>query len=318
VNRIIIALALLYALPVRGDDSAPWSAGVPQAAQDKANALFAEGNQLFGQQAHAPALEKYRAAIAIWDHPMIRFNMAVTLIRLERILEAADSLEAALRYGNQPFTPQLYQQALDYQALIKRQVGTITASCTQPGTQVLLDGKPWFQCPGEKRERVLAGEHVVVGERKDFMTRSKRVQVSGGATATDKIELVPIALGMTAHYPYPRWAPFTMIGAGVAIGLGGVAFWFAGRSQMDQFVADFTQQCPGGCEANLTMHKQLADEQTNAKLKAKVGVGMMIGGGAVAVVGGVWTVITYRGKTLVPIDVAPAPGGGVVSYSGRF
>ena len=82
----------------------------------QANALFAEGNQLFAQQAHAPALEKYKAAIALWDHPLIRFNMAVTEIRLDRILEAADDLDERCATATTPFTPELYQQALDYQA----------------------------------------------------------------------------------------------------------------------------------------------------------------------------------------------------------
>ena len=128
----------------------PWAEGVPQDTQDKASALYEEGNQLFAQQAHAPALEKYKAAIALWDHPLIRFNMAVTEIRLERILEAADDLEQALRYGDKPFKPELYQQALDYQALVKGRVGFIEATCDQAGAHLLLDGKPWFDCPGHE------------------------------------------------------------------------------------------------------------------------------------------------------------------------
>ena len=59
----------------------PWAMGVPQDVQDKAKALYEEGNTLFAQQAHAPALEKYKQAIALWEHPLIRFNMAVTEIR---------------------------------------------------------------------------------------------------------------------------------------------------------------------------------------------------------------------------------------------
>src|SRR5688500_531216 len=96
----------------------PWEAGIPKDKRDRAQAIFAEGNTLFAQQAHQPALDKYRQAIALWDHPLIRFNMAVTRIRLDRILEAADDLDAALRFGDQPFSAELYRQAMDYQKLV--------------------------------------------------------------------------------------------------------------------------------------------------------------------------------------------------------
>src|ERR1700733_8189364 len=120
MKQLVIAIVLILSTHRAGAEP-EWAKGVPAETQAQANKLFAEANQLFAQQAHAPALEKYRAAIALWDHPMIRYNMAVTLIRLDRILEAADNLEKALRFGQTPFsTPELYQQALDYQALVKR------------------------------------------------------------------------------------------------------------------------------------------------------------------------------------------------------
>src|SRR5439155_6363082 len=103
LKAALLALAAWCAI-ARAEAPKPWSQGVPEATQQRANALFAEGNQLFAQQAHGPALDKYHAAIALWDHPLIRFNMAVTLIRLDRVLEAADELDRALRYGAQPFT----------------------------------------------------------------------------------------------------------------------------------------------------------------------------------------------------------------------
>jgi hypothetical protein len=86
---------------------------VPADKQDAAVVLYEEGNTLFGQQAHQPAMEKYKAALALWDHPLIRFNLAVTEIRLERAQPM--SRQVALR--RQALQAWLYQQALDYQAL---------------------------------------------------------------------------------------------------------------------------------------------------------------------------------------------------------
>jgi tetratricopeptide (TPR) repeat protein len=188
VKRLItLVLLLLWTATAAAEQ--PWEAGIPKAKRDKANAAFAEANQLFAQQAHQPALEKYAEAVKEWDHPLIRFNMAVTLIRLDRILEAAESIDAALRFGQAPFTQEHYQQALDYQKLVAGRVGIVAATCSQTGVQILLDGKPWFQCPGEKKERVLAGEHVIVGEKAEFATESRRLVVGGGATTSAKREL---------------------------------------------------------------------------------------------------------------------------------
>jgi hypothetical protein len=282
----------------------PWETGVPKDKRDQANALFAEGNTLFAQQAHQPALEKYRAAIA--------------LIRLDRILEAADDLDSALRFGQAPFSAELYQQALDYQKLVTGRVGTVEATCNQSGAQVLLDGKPWFSCPGEKKQRVLAGEHAIVGEKKGYMTVSRRIVVAGGATASEKLTLLPIDAVVKLEYPSPRWLPWTTAGAGAAIALGGLGFWFAGRNQMDQFEADFAMRCPTGCLADLSDQPGLARDRDSAELKGKIAVSMMVAGGAFTVGGVVWAIINRPKRVLPNMEVQPTNGGMAARVGWQF
>jgi len=312
------ALIVLLALAGTAYAEDPWATGVSLDKQKQANALFAEANQLFAQQAHAPALEKYKAAIALWDHPLIRFNMAVTEIRLDRILEAAEDLDRALRYGATPFSPTLYQEALDYQALVKRQVGVIESSCDQPDVHVLLDGKPWFVCPGTQQQKVLAGEHVLVGERKEYMTRSQRIIVKGGATDTERLALVPIESAVRFEYRYRRWVPFTVAATGVAFAAGGLAVYLAGRSQMDQFTADFTTNCPAGCKMDLSDKPFLRDEKDSADLKGKIGIGMMTAGGAVAITGIILTIANKAQRVLPSVEAAPTPGGATASVGWSF
>jgi hypothetical protein len=308
-----LLVVMLVATAVRADDD-PWAAGVPIERQREANAVFAEANQLFAQQAHAPALAKYKAAIALWDHPLIRFNMAVTEIRLDRILDAAEDLDRALRYGSAPFTPDLYREALDYQALVKRQVGTIEASCTTPGAHLLLDGKPWFVCPGTQSLRVLAGAHALVGERADYMTESRRLIIIGGSATTERIQLVPIETAVVLRYPYPRWLPWAATGGGAAVAIGGLGLWLWGRTQMDQFNADFAKACPTGCV--LADHPDLARERDAARLKGNIGVPTMIAGGAVAI-GGIVMMIVVKPKRIVPnVEVGPTSQGAAIR--GRF
>jgi len=301
-------------------ESKPWSQGVPQDKQDKASALYEEGNQLFAQQAHAPALAKYKEAIALWEHPLIRFNMAVTEIRLERILDAADDLEKALRYGDKPFKPELYQQALDYQALIKGRVGFVEASCEQDKARLLFDGKPWFDCPGTQKIRVLAGEHAIVGEKEGYLTASTKVVASGGQTVSRKIKLVPLDTAVIVKYRYRRWIPWTVFALGLVIGGGGGGVWYLGKQEMDQFEKEFTATCQNGCEPGLTdpSHAALAAKRDDAVLRGQIGIGVASLGGAVAITG-IILAIMNRGQRVMPnVEVAPAAGGGVASVRFGF
>jgi hypothetical protein len=321
VNRLVIALLLLCSARAYAD--VPWAQGVAKHKQTQANALFAEANQLFAQQAHAPALDKYKAAVALWDHPLIQFNMAVTLVRLDRILEAAEALDRALRFDAAPFpAPEQYQQALDYQKLVAGRVGTIGAECKQQGVAILLDGKPWFTCPGTQSTRVLAGEHVVVAEAKGMMTVSRRSVVVGRGSSMATFELYPIDDVVKLEYPTPRWIPWTVAGAGAAIGLGGLGLWFAGQSAMDRFDARAGMLCqPDGCSKGLDQNeteRDLKRQRDNAKLEGSIGIGMMVAGGAIAIGGVVWAVINRPNRVLPSLEVAPTTGGVRASAAFRF
>src|SRR2546421_413101 len=76
--------------------------------------------------------------------------------------------------------------------LLAGRVGEIEATCTQPSAHVLLDGRPWFDCPGTKKERVLAGAHAIVGQRDGFLTSSQRLFVTGGTTERASVQLVSL------------------------------------------------------------------------------------------------------------------------------
>jgi hypothetical protein len=307
---------LLVSTAARADD-VPWANGVSDATQAQANELYAQGNDLFARQDNAGALAKYQAAIALWDHPRIRFNMAVTLIRLDRIVEAADALDAALRYGDKPFTPDLYQRVLDDEQLVRGRVGEIEISCQQPDVHVLLDGAPLATCPTTKKLRLLAGDHILLGEKASYMTVSRHVAVTGGKTTTEDLALIPIESAVILTYRYPRWLPYTVAGTGAALALGGVALYVASKSQMDRFDADFATQCPQGCK--LSDYPLLADERDSATLKDRIAIGMLIGGGAVAVTGIALAVINSKAeRTLPSIETTPTHGGAITSVGWRF
>ncbi|HEX7703038.1 MAG TPA: hypothetical protein VF403_20010, partial [Kofleriaceae bacterium] len=234
-------------------------------------------------------------------------------------------LDKALQYGDKPFpSKELYQQALDYQLLVKGRVGDVEATCKQPHVHMLLDGKPWFDCPGTGKQRVLIGEHVILGEdpTKDLVPETHKVVVASGATVAQTITLRGFDSAVVIKSPYPRWIPFTIAGGGAALALGGLAFWFAGRSQMDEFESDFATECPTGCDAGLNakpQEKLLAEKRDSAELKGKIGISMMIVGGAITVTGTVMAIINSKAKRVLPVEVTPnSQGGATVLYHGAF
>lgn len=303
--RAAIILLLLSARAF-ADDPPPWSANVSQQTQDAANALFAEANQLFAQQQHAPAIEKYRAAIALWDHPMIHFNLTITLIRVGQPLEAADHLDRALAYDAKPFaSPAQYQQALDYRQLLAGQLGYLDVRCTQAGAKVLLDGKAFLDCPGTKKLRVLVGEHVVVAEHPSFVPRPKRLVVGGGSTVTDDITLQSLDDAVVYEYPIRRWIPWTIAGGGAAIAVSGLLVWLSGRSDRDDANARANSACGDGCTDQQLDDFGISSDLDSARFKSRLGIALVIAGGATSAIGAFFAV-TNRPRRVVPTIDASA------------
>ena len=319
MKRLAIALTLAASIARADEAPTPWSQGVSPERQAAANALRAEANQLFAEQAHAAALAKYSAALAQWDHPTIRFNMAVTLIRLDRFLEAAEAIDGALRWGSEPFTPEKYQQALDYKTLIDRQVGTIEVSCTQPGARVRLDGKSWFACPGTEKRRVVAGEHTVVGEAEGYVTLSRPVNVTGKGAFRVDVALVTLESAVKLEYPTPAPIPWTVAIAGAVIGLAGVPVWYTALQQRDRFQQQYERECAARCEEDLSQHPALRDQHESAQLTANVAVAMWITGGTLATAGVIWALVFNRPKRVLPnVEIVPTANGATARAQWRF
>src|SRR5207249_10602838 len=67
MNRLLVIACLVASSTAIADDVSP-------EIQAKAEALLAEGNELFAKRAHEAALEKFKQGLALWDHPLLHFN----------------------------------------------------------------------------------------------------------------------------------------------------------------------------------------------------------------------------------------------------
>lgn len=295
---------------------APWSQGVTDGQKAQAKVLLDAGNALLLEKKYVEALDKYAAAVAVWDHPAIRFNMVRCQIQLGRNLEAYENLERALKYGAAPLEETVYNEAVAYQKLLATQIGDIKISCTQPDVKLTLDGQPLATCPAQETRRVLAGPHQVVGTKQGLMTRTLELVVVGGkdASAID-IKLDPLAKGAKIVHRWPNYLPWTVFGGGLALTAIGVVTLNLAHNEIRAYDDAVDSMCTDRCtpEELAPLQHYKDDSHRNNILG---GTAVILGATAVAT--GAVMVYLNRGRTVYP-DVAPAPGGGAtVSLSGSW
>lgn len=330
---LVIAMVMVPVVARAGDE--PWAVGVSDQQKTQAQKLLDEGNSLFLEKKYADALDKYKAAVAVWDHPAIRFNMVRCLIQLDRPVDASDNLALALKYGAAPMEEAVYNEALSYQKLLANQIGDLDVHCEQPGVKVTLDGQQLLACPGKEHRRVSPGQHQLVGTKEGFLTKTTEVVVLGAKTQDAKVELVPLGKAAKVVHKWPAWVPWTVFGGGFVIaGIGGV-FQLQSNSLRDSYDQQIANNCGGvGCPPKVvdSMGNMIDNPKIpssllhDAKIYNAVAISVLTVGAATAVVGGVMLYMN-RGRTVYesPVEkqgptvtVAPTQGGGYVSLSGSF
>ena len=329
MNRWIVSVALAFGVTVPGiahaDDAQPWAVGVTAQQKASAQKLLDTGNAAFLENKYAEALESYKAALGIWDHPAIRFNVVRCLILLHREVEASENLEVALKYGAAPLEEAVYTEALAYQTLLANQVGTVDVRCDQTGVELTLDGQALGTCPGVQSRRVAPGPHQLVGVKHGFVTLTRQVLVRGGTHAEEAVSLVPFERSGKLVHRWPAWIPWVVFGGGAAVvGMGG-AIDLVARESFRDYDNAVASECPTGCASrpgNAQLLAQLASQKQGAQHIEDAAFGVMATGAAATAVG---AVLLYMNRnhlvyadSMTPI-VTPLPGGGgAVSIRGAF
>lgn len=313
--RIVCLLVVAFASPAFAEQ--PWKVGVTDAQQDRAKVLLDEGNVLFTENKFVEALAKYHAAIKEWNHPAIHFNAVRCLIQLDRILEAAESLEQALKYGADPLNKDVYREALSYKKLLAGRIGDLDIACTQAGVVMSLDGKPLPACPTQVAQRVLPGRHEVVAKKPGMVTQTLEIIVAGGDRQTVAVKLSAIARTGRVVHRWSIWLPWTVFSGGVALAGAGTLIQLNAISRMSSYDDIIKRDCALGCPADYKIRRKQLAERHSA-----IGITMISVGAAAAIAGGVMLVLN-RGTTVYEqptkrVDVTPLDGGGLVTLSGRF
>lgn len=304
------ALAALAALLLAGPVSAqpaggggaaarPWADGVTPEDQRAALALFNEGNQMLRDSLFPRAAEKYREALKHWNHPAIHYNLALALVNLDQPLEVYKALEEAMKYGPAPIDEDKFDRAKTLKITTEKLLANVEYSIDIPGAVISWDGRDVFTGPGTWTQRVVAGEHTVIGRAEGFETNQFQTKIVGGEVAKRKIELFTAAQLMEEKRLMPGWVPITVGLIGVGVLGGGFALHQASKNQFADYDAG-VQACAatdptGGC----TMPPAgLFDQKTSAETKQTIAIGAYAVGGA-ALAAGVTLFVLNRPR-LVP------------------
>lgn len=299
----------------------PWAEGVTPEHQSAALAIFKDGNALFAESQHAAALAKYREALALWDHPAIRYNAAVALINLDQPLAADVELDSALRFGEPALGGDIYKQALLYKKLLSGQLADLDVRCDEPGAEVMLDGQLLFTAPGQKTQRMLPGAHSLVARKSGYLTETRALQLPPGRRSDEQIAMVSLAsLPTRTVRRWASWKPWALFGAGVLVALVGVPLIVDAKHNLDSFDAEIARECPSGCAPG-TLPATVLDARSRATTENGVAIGMFAAGGAVAAAGVVLLILNQpHAERMSRVAVAPSltPHFAGLSASLRF
>jgi len=301
-----LVFCVLAATAARADDPKPWAAGVSDAEQAKALDIYRKGNAEFEESRYAQALALYRDAIKHWDHPAIRFNMAVCLVNLDQPLEAYEALEHALAFHDAPLGADAYAQGLTYKKLLLGQLGHLRVDCKTPGAAATLDGQP-IACPGETTKLLLPGAHQIVASKSGFVTATTPVVLLPGKEMEQSVELEPLRIKTHTERRWSASAPWILVGAGAGAALIGGAIDVLSHSEYQTYDQLVAVQCPSGCGPQMPVGMQKVAASTeshrsNADIEKVVGLSLLGVGGAVAIAG---LVGVYLNQPRPVIDTAP-------------
>ena len=139
----------------------PWAVEIAPREQEAALLRFNEGNRLLADGAWAAALDKYRNALAHWDHPAIHYNSALALVNLDQPIELHGALERAMAYGAAPIDEDKFDRAKGLKRLVDKLVASVAYRGVPAGATLTIDGKDVFVGPGDYHGLVVAGAHTV-------------------------------------------------------------------------------------------------------------------------------------------------------------
>lgn len=329
---LVLLLGLLGARSARAElrATAPPAAGSVQASTAGTRAaqqLFKDAAQDRDAGLLARAEEKLREALQLWDHPVIRYDLAIVLVERDNPIEAADHLREVIERGPEtPGTdPTMIEDARKMLGdLTQHHLATVVVTCRTEGAAVYIDDKPVFTVgklpkvqhglDATRVRTVRAGGHMFVA----VMPGQAPVAV-WRSVAPGKQLHIELAAPRTyrRRWPHLTWAPWAAIGGGVVLWVAGAALQANARVSYLRFDHEFERCTNDGNPCALGPFMHLNDRGDTLRSIGLASYGLAA---AAIITGGVLAYlnrpIPHRTATVVGPLVGPGLGGAAVL--GRF
>ncbi len=289
----------------------PWAKGISPDQQRAAVALFEAGNGLLKESIFLKAVENYRKALAIWDHPGIHYNLALALLNLDQPIEVHEHLMKAMAYGPEPLENEKFEYARNYKTLVEKQLARVELTCDSPGAVVTMDGQKLFVAPGRYAGMVRPGAHSILATREGYVPSDMSRTILPGETTKLDLKLYTDNDLIQYRRRWPAATPWLVVGSGLALAAGSGWMHMQARDNLGTFDRGIIT-C-GGC----LLTPNLADTLNRGKTLQTAAIGGYALGGAALITGAVLVYLnqpeSYRvdpkDKQLEVVGISPVLSG---------
>jgi hypothetical protein len=245
IAAALVTLALMFAPDVHADvartGDEPWYRQPSEEARQRAEALFREAVDKHQQLLRVDAMELYEKALALWDNPDIRWNLALVLDDLGRYLPAHEHLESVFSWGAALGFERLGEVRERMRALETQRLARIEALSDQSGADIELDGQPWFQGAARRSALVLPGTHYIGATKSGYSPTTVSIGVAAGEQYRVTLRMVVDHVVETRRWP--AWPPWGVVAIGAAIGAVGVGLEHQASVHRDAAASELHEHC---------------------------------------------------------------------------
>lgn len=311
---ILVLLATSARAEVTRTGGEPWYQQ-PTADIERAKELFARAVDEHQQLLRGDARDLYEQALALWDNPDIRWNLALVLEDLGQYLRAHRELENAYRWGEALGAERLRDVRDRKAALESKHLARIEASCNEPGTDITLDGQPWFRGSGQQITLVEPGKHYILARKAGFFPVTRSISVTASQVA--RLDLPMDADHLVETRRWSAWKPWGAVSAGIVIAATGAVLERKAILNRDRAARSLNACNMSSSECAPTK----APSYHLAVTESRIAFSALVTGGTTTVVGLtlVWLdqVQVHRSEAhpLGPIEIAPILSTDVVGIS---
>lgn len=321
---VVSVLALLAATPaahaqVKRTGREPWYRESTPEARREAQALFEQGVDKHLQLLRVAAMELYGEALALWDNPDIRWNLALVLDDLGVYVSAHEQFERALRWDAALGADRLQQIRARMEVLERQRLARVDVDGMEPEADIQLDGQPWFRGAGRRTTLVIPGTHYVGATKPGYTAASVSLTLAAG-------EQYRVMLRMSLAHPidlrrWSAWKPWSVVAIGVAGLAAGAVLERQAFVYRDAAVADLRK----ACNQQIPCFPAPAPDNDRARTDSRRAFAAFAVGGTAVAIG---AVLVWLNQPRARIPEVPAssfelvptvsPGGAGISARTRF